>query len=826
MRTATQIKTFLFAFVLLLTGLARADWVPIRLSIDNVNVGDLNVNVDEKGKLISVKGDQLLNMIGSYLKDDKSESLTKSMAEDRTLSIANLENLGFTANYNDKELTMVLVIPLEMRSVKDFPLLMTKTSSGLDLEQKPYSGYLNISGLGSYTTHVTPQNSIDQKSPIEGQFELVQNFNIFTLESTEHYTEFQQKPWQRQDTSIVHDFEDEQFRARLGDFTTGVQGFQNSLSAGGLQFEKQFGIYPDRHSYNRRSTTIQVKTNSLLEVYVNNNLIVRTRVGVGPYNLKNLPLLYGSNKVRVVLQDDFGGREEFEVDMLFDDQILAQGVHDFNYQVGAPSYYDLNNEKQYYHDNMVSMYHKYGVTDNTTLFVNYQNYQSSNLMGLGGGFLTPLGTHYIDLATYTDSTVSKSNAERWRFTTPEFSAGGLKQFRFLGGAEFRSKDFRTITATLPSVSLFSEKYDAILQKQLTDSSSFSIGFSKSYGQNLGPDELTQSFTYQTQFVKNWRLDATYNWNPNLTTDQNQILVTLNWIEPEGRAQAALAHNTVDNQTSMRVTKNSRYNYNDVQLDMFGSKSKSNATGEQSQDVELSANYYATKYEVRAQGIGTSAGSSMGTSGLIGLGTAFAWTTDSFSISRPIPDSFAAIEPEGLGRKQYLTIPNGIEKDKLAISNNENFVFANLTSYVDRPIQLDSTGLGNATRLTREAYIVHPKYRSGVFIPLKVSKSLTLRGKLASDKPEEVNYAYGKIYTADGKIFSNNFFTDESGNFVIDGLSYGKYEIQLADKRIKRISFELTDTGEAERAEKAGELEDSEASEFEMGTIKIEKESGT
>jgi hypothetical protein len=38
-------------------------------------------------------------------------------------------------------------------------------------------------------------------------------------------------------------------------------------------------------------------------------------------------------------------------------------------------------------------------------------------------------------------------------------------------------------------------------------------------------------------------------------------------------------------------------------------------------------------------------------------------------------------------------------------------------------------------------------------------------------------------------------------------------------------FELVDSGESARAEEAGIAEDPEASEYELGTIKIEKEAG-
>lgn len=189
-------------------------------------------------------------------------------------------------------------------------------------------------------------------------------------------------------------------------------------------------------------------------------------------------------------------------------------------------------------------------------------------------------------------------------------------------------------------------------------------------------------------------------------------------------------------------------------------------------------------------------------------------------------SFAIIEPVGLAPGQYLSLPNGLEKDKISLGNEENFVFANLTSYVERAFRLDSTNLGASNHLDREAYLLYPKYRSGLFVPLKVVKSLMVRGKLVSDKKTIEKYAFGKILTADGKVFTNNFFTDESGNFVVDGLSYGKYVIVLADPRLKKIEFELESSGESERAKAAGRPEDPDASEFELGTLKIEKEAGT
>ena len=814
--------------LILTPGLAYADWVPLRLVIDKVFVGDINVDLPKKGEVVAVKGSEVLAVLSPYLQSEKVSRIKALVDTNDVLKLSDLSRVGISTNFNEKELTVTMGIPLELRAVKDFPVILARNQTGVPVNDGEYSGYLNLFGLVGYTTRSAPSFYDNQKNPAEGQLELVQNLKYFTFESTGLYKEFDsENPFHRVDTSVVHDFETDQVRLRIGDFYTSSQGFQSGISTAGIQVQKQFSIYPDRGSISKRSTVIQVKSNSLLEVFVNGNLITRVRVPTGPYNLKELPLLYGKNRLKVVLRDDFGGKEEFEVDMLYDDQILAEGVHDFNYQVGRPSFL-VGNEKNYYEETMTSFYHKYGVTDNTTLSINHQNYLSSNLFGVGAGFLTGYGTHFIDLAYYTDNTVNSANAARWRYNSPETRWEYFDRFRVLLAAERQSDGFAAITPTVPVTSNVSEKYDAVLQKQINDSSSFSVAVTKLLGQGAGGnDDLSRRFTYQNQFAKNWRFDLLYTWTEQ-QPNTDQIIVTLNWFEQEGRAQAAFAHDTNNDTTSMRVNRNSRFNYNDLQLSAFASKQtppvSTPNTPVDTQNVDLAANYYATKYEARLQLAGSTNGAEFDDRSQLGLGTALAWTPHSVGFSRPIRDSFAVLSPEGMTKSQDLSIPNGLEKDQIHLKNNSDFVFANLTSYVESSLKLDSTGLGASAHLDREAYLLTPKYRQGLYVPLKVIKSLTVRGRLNFDKKEKVSYAYGRVMTADGKVFSENFFTDESGIFVLDGLSYGKYEIELADPRYKSITFELTERAKSD--DEDADNEDPDASVYEMGTLKIEKKAGT
>ena len=809
---------------LILTQPVWADWIPLTVTVDRIAVGDIEFYIDAKSQPVSLKGAQVVEMLRRYILVDKINRIQNLIDPNGTLLLTDLARVGIESAYNEKDLKMALIIPLEMRVIKDFPVILARNKTGQTLYNENYSGYLNLRGLTGYNDRSSPTGYFYNQIPTEGQFELVQNLRFFTFESTASYKEFEQTPFQRNDTSLVHDLEDEQVRIRAGDFAAGVQGFQASLPAAGLQIQKQFSIYPERGTLNKRSTTIQVKSNSLLELYINGTLISRLRVGTGPYNLKELPLLYGRNRVHIILIDDFGGKEEFDVDMLFDDQILARGVNDFSYQTGRPSYY-LGTEKKYVTDQYNSIFHRYGLSDEVTVAGNYQGYQTSNIFGLGLGYLTDIGTTFFDVADYRDSAVSSAFASRLRYNSPELSLPYFNRFRVLGGAEFRGKDFNNITISGPTTNNFSERYDFVFQKQLTERSSFSFGVTQTKGQNFGQDDVSRRFTYQNQFLPNWRFDASFN-SSDLNRDQDQVQISLNWLEPEGKAQATFSHETLDHNTSVRLTKNNKTNYNDLQFDVTASKQKDHVSNIESQNLNLNANYYAKKFESRFQLNGSSSLGEQNTSGQLGLGTALAWTTDSLSISRPITDSFAVIEASNLGRNQYLTIPDGVERDSLKITNNENFVFSNLNSYTEKSLQLDSTSLGASSRLDREAYILKPKYRSGLYIPLKVVKSLLVRGRLVSDGKNPISYLYGKIVNGDGQVFSNNFFTDESGNFVVDGLSYGRYQIVLADPRLKKITFEIEAPKDGNQEDDLDNASESDATEFELGTLKLEKVTGT
>ena len=219
-----------------------ADWVPLRISVDNVVIGDLSTDLNEKGDPVRVKGSDAIKLLEPFIQTDKVSRLRSLTEEDNSLTIDNLNRVGITTAFNEKELRMTFSIPLEMRAVKDYPVLFAQDKAGLGLYNNNYSGYLNLLGVAGYTTTSTPTGSTDGRVPLEGNVELVQNLNFVTFESTAHYLEFDEHKFERVNTSLVHDFEADQVRLRVGDYFTGVQGFQSTMESAGIQIQKQFNI--------------------------------------------------------------------------------------------------------------------------------------------------------------------------------------------------------------------------------------------------------------------------------------------------------------------------------------------------------------------------------------------------------------------------------------------------------------------------------------------------------------------------------------------------------------------------------------------------------
>jgi hypothetical protein len=97
----------------------------------------------------------------------------------------------------------------------------------------------------------------------------------------------------------------------------------------------------------------------------NGQVVSQERVAPGRLDLKNLPLTMGRNDARVVVRDAFGQTQELSSTYYLTTTALAQGVHDYQYNVGFRRF-GVGDTNWDYRTPVLLARHRVGVTDSFT----------------------------------------------------------------------------------------------------------------------------------------------------------------------------------------------------------------------------------------------------------------------------------------------------------------------------------------------------------------------------------------------------------------------------------------------------------------------------
>lgn len=748
--------------------------------IDGITLGEVAVTFTDPLKDLLLSKSEADGIFGPIVKETKWNRLMQ--IESNEVSFQELARIDIRCEWNESTLSISCVVPLDIRKIQDLNLLHSLLQNGSVLSSDPYSGYLNLSAIKSYTkTTSTTINSMPV-DPIQAQAELVQRLNSVTLESTAYYLENEIHPWERGDTSLVYDYQPSSIRFRLGDFNPGAVGYLNSISMGGLLIQKQFAIDPLNPATALLSTIVYLKNPSLVEVSVNRILITRVKLPAGPFNLKDLPLLNGRNKVDVKTTDDFGAVQEFSVDLFFEGTLLGKGVSDFSYSVGEPSAI-ITREKQYSSKKIATFYHRHGLSDQWTLGLNGQNLDDQNLFGLESNILFP--KVYIQFDQVWSKNQSNTGlATHLRLKTTDQYEGNLANTRFYLDLENKSSTFLTVTTTPPVYSEYSYKSQAFLQNQLSSYLSLNFNGGYQWGQNGYEDARLYGTSIQISLPYNIHFDFSYNQTVRHQTDE-QWSLNLSWFENTGVHSASGFYDSVSKSTMLNAHRNATHLNNDFSLDL------TSQTSSESQQVDFKTNYLASQGELQFAHQYFYANTETTNRSQLQASTAIAWTKGHFAFSRPITDSFAMLVTNEIPEGSYLIINPGIDFSEATMKSWKSLVLPNLTSYERSALIVDSTNLPPGTSLQNEAYLIKPTYRSGVYIDLSLEKALFVKGSLIKADGQPLSYVSGSIYNEKNQLITDSFFTDAQGRFILDQLKVGKYKLVLHESGWNNIAINLT-----------------------------------
>ncbi len=753
------------------------------LIVDQASLGDVEIQFDDPEKEVLISKRDLENILAPLIVETKWQRLRPAGPASEQISTRELDRIGIHAKFDERTLELVCVVPLEIRRVQDVLIGGSGKNLGLELGSTKGSGYLNLSALQGYTTHKDQGGSQD---PLEGQAELVQNLGPVTLESLNLYKEMEEHPWERGDTSLVMDLESWQTRIRLGDSTPLTTDYMNATPAGGLHVDRQFGIDPARPSVGLRSAIIQVTKPSWLEISVNRVLISKLRVPVGPMNLRNLPLLIGRNRVHIKLIDDFDKTEEFDVDLFFDNNFLGPGVHDFSYFIGRP-WISQNREREYQANGFTSLLHRYGLNEFITLGLDAQNFEEQRIAGVEIGFLTTLGSLQTNIAN-SRSDDRSGLADHWRFRSSEQDDGFFHRTRFLADYEHRSAEFSVPSLSPPAMPEFASKVEGNFQSLIWPGKSFTYGGGYQWGQNGFQDSRFYRAGFQTAFLKDFRLDVSAVKTFRDQQSDEQWLLNITWSEPVHLISANVLQDSLNRQTLLSVHKSARRQNQDFSADVSWQKA---ADLEQ---VNLRGDYLTSKADLLLQQDSTLSSQSNTHQTRFGVATALAWAGGRFAISRPIRDSFALLSAQEMPANGKLLINPGSDPEPEAVLQSEDsLVLPNLTSYQPSSVLIDSTTLPMGYSLGRESYRLRPRYRSGIFVDLGLTRQVYTHGRLLKANGQALAFADGQIFNESNQLVSEAFFTDGEGRFVLDQLKPGTYRIRLREAGWKPILIQLPET---------------------------------
>jgi outer membrane usher protein len=167
-------------------------------------------------------------------------------------------------------------------------------------------------------------------------------------------------------TAVILDDRDRLRRYQIGDTVAATGPLGGAIQLAGVSVSRDFSLDPYFIRYPTTGLSGIVTTPSRVDLYVNNQLVRTLQIQPGAYELANLALPTGAADTRVVVRDAFGGQQEFGGSYYVTTSVLARGLHQYQYAVGAERLRPFDSVWDYGRP-IVTAFHRVGVSDTLTV---------------------------------------------------------------------------------------------------------------------------------------------------------------------------------------------------------------------------------------------------------------------------------------------------------------------------------------------------------------------------------------------------------------------------------------------------------------------------
>lgn len=723
-------------------------------------LGEVKVKIEGEN-LISIDKASLINALKSNLQQDTLRQFENLPSE------INPVTMPIPLRFNPEDLKLEMPFDVELRSQENVTLVEDyhRRYEGEALKPSPFGGAINSRLEQTWTNHPTEEDFFS------GQFDSFLNMNTLVLENQSFYQSNVDEKYFRGDTRLVKDFERQQIRFQAGDVHPQIQGFMVGRPLGGLNISRNFSLNPYRLPYPTGSQNFVLQSRSFVKYFVNGTMIKSEYLPAGNYTAKDIPLNNGLNTILIEATDDLGQKKVFVFKSAASINLLNEGESRFDLSYGTPIV-DQNFKREYRHEdgNLLSSFFQYGFNPSFSTSLYGQGQKNHNLLGaelIQATFLGNFGAGYArsHLESLSGDAVGLSyqflgSGTKWYFS----HSIGMRY-------EHRSEEFRT--SILDSKSALQNNYSA--NYALPIAGHMTVSFGGNYG-DVRNNDLNDRYGFDTTL--NFRLFNRHNlaFFVGRTRDENRV-----WNDVAYAFLTITFPESNDFVTGFydQKQKNSKITYtHDNENRLY--KPKAMATVENYSNGQLGEADMLMPTPVAELGVRVQGQNNLDQDQVFGRGsarmnTAFVFAQENGNwasgFSRPVTSSFVLFSPEERLKDQKIALKSTSPYTEAQTGLFGEITFANLLPYQYREIQLDPTLMDEGRTLKKEKYVLYPTYRSAHLVRLEDKGSVMLRGFLLTED--------GKPWALQvGHLGSAAFFTNRDGEFFIEGVEAGIYELML------------------------------------------------
>ncbi len=681
------------------------------------------------------------------------------------------------------------------------------------------SGYLNIRPYMEYYHKGAPNGRGRQpvSVAVDGASRLLGDSGV-AFEGSGAYSEGgSTSKFSRNDLRFVYDRPQSLLRAQVGDLNYNSTGFQSQPRMGGISLASRFDLQPEKVFRPTGGRTIQVDRASDAEIYVNGSRVRTISLDAGQYNLSDFPYTVGNNNVEIVLRDKAGREQRISFSGYQDFSLLANGVQEYSYNLGALSSLNDNGGYDYAMGKPVfSGFHRYGLSDSVTAGLNAQSTKDVHLGGAGINVGTRFGIVGADVAASHSDVHGKGYAGTLRYRADtavrnQSRDTAFNSFAFQADTSYYNSNFVTIDDTLSSLktasnvsvstdlsprlsSYLSGQYDQVRAgtagvlsgtgAQAGYRMGGSVGFIWSVTDRISTNIQTR-YKRDTSIISGDQDDITTflsaSWRPFIS---DTIVTTYDTGSKQGTADY---YHSADNATGA-LSYNIGATYQDSASDNAG--------------IRGGASYYANRAILEAA---TDSSLQMGNSSTadtwrssVRLNTALVFADGHVAVSRPVSDSFAMVVPDkSLGGAKLRVDP---QRDGNARAETDMFgpaVVTDIFSYYPSNLPVEADKLPVGYDVGKGSFDVLPAYHSGYVLPFGSSYSVTVLGTVDPALVKKLALTAARIENAsDPKFKPVTTFTNSEGKFASGGLKAGTYTLRFISNPEYVGTFTVPDNNQA------------------------------